>query len=362
MSEGSAVTAHQPITRMASCGGCAAKVGAGDLRAIMQYLGAERGAAGPGTPDLLVGTETGDDAAVYRLQDDLALVLTTDFITPLCDDPFLYGQVAAANAVSDVFAMGGTPLLGIAVCGFPEALAPEVAREICAGGAAKTAEAGAVVAGGHTIRNTDLFYGLAVAGRVHPERVMRNRGARAGDALVLTKPLGSGLIVNGARSGKLDEATLLDTCRTIAQLNRTPAELMASFGAHAATDVTGFGLAGHALGMARATGLSFRISLARLPIFAVAPALAAAGVTTRGTRQNRETFSPELTFVAGATDTERAPLVFDPQTSGGLLIALDADRAPAFVEELHRRGVPAAAVIGQVAARAPGATALEFQP
>jgi selenide,water dikinase len=353
---------HTPITKMASCGGCAAKVGAGDLRAIMQYVGAERGAAGRGTPDLLVGTESGDDAAVYRLQDDLALVLTTDFITPLCDDPYLYGQVAAANAVSDVFAMGGTPLLGIAVCGFPEALAPEVAREICAGGAAKAAEAGAVVAGGHTIRNTDLFYGLAAAGRVHPERVMRNRGARSGDALVLTKPLGTGLIVNGARAGKVDEATLLATCRAIAQLNRTAAELMVTWQAHAATDVTGFGLCGHGLGMARGAGLRLRVSLARLPVFSAAPPLAAAGVTTRGTRQNRETFTPELAFLQGAGDDPRAPLIFDPQTSGGLLIALDGDRAVAFVEELHRRGVPDAAVIGEVTAGAPDAPALEILP
>jgi selenide, water dikinase len=353
MSDGGGV---QAITRMASCGGCAAKLGAGDLRLIMQYLG------GASAPDLLVGTETGDDAAVFRLQDDLALVATTDFVTPLCDDPFLFGQVAAANAVSDVFAMGGTPLLGLAVCGFPEQLTPEVARAICAGGADKLAEAGAVLAGGHTIRNPDLFYGQAVIGRVHPARVVRNRGACAGDALVLTKPLGTGLIVNGARSGQLDQATLLATCRTIAVLNRAAAALMVDFGAHAATDVTGFGLAGHALGMARGAGLTFRVSLARLPVFPAAIQLAAAGVTTRGTRQNRETFSPELAFVGGAADSERAPLVFDPQTSGGLLVALDGARAVPFVKALHEREVPAAAIIGEVLAAAPGAPALELVP
>src|SRR5580765_2130196 len=160
------------ITELASCGGCAAKVGPGDLRRIVDGIG--------GVPDgrLLVGTETGDDAAVFRIDDGLALVSTTDFITPVCDDPYLYGQVAAANAISDVFAMGGTPLLAIAVCGFPEGLEPEQARAILAGGADKAAEAGAVVAGGHTIRNDQLFYGLAVTGRVHPSRVVRNAGAR----------------------------------------------------------------------------------------------------------------------------------------------------------------------------------------
>jgi selenide,water dikinase len=344
--------AKQPITAMASCGGCAAKLAAGDLRAIMQHLGPGTAAAG----DLLVGTETGDDAAVYRLQDDLALVVTTDFISPICDDPFLYGQVAAANALSDVFAMGGTPLLAVAVCGFPDALAPEVAGEICAGGAAKVAEAGAVVAGGHTIRNPDLFYGLAVVGRVHPARVVRNRGARPGGVLVLTKPLGSGLIVSAARAGQVDQATLFETCRRIAALNRPAAQLMVEMGAHAATDVTGFGLSGHALGMARAAGVTFRISLGALPVFPAALPLAATGAPTRGMRTNREAYSSGVSFAA---DSGRAALVFDPQTSGGLLIALPAARGAAFVEELGRRDVPGAAVIGEVVA---GAPALEFLP
>jgi selenide,water dikinase len=344
--------ANQPITSMASCGGCAAKLGARELGAIMQHVGPGMGTA----VDLLVGTETGDDAAVYRLQDDLALVVTTDFISPICDDAFLYGQVAAANALSDVFAMGGTPLLAVAVCGFPEALAPEVAAEICAGGAAKVTEAGAVVAGGHTIRNPDLFYGLAVVGRVHPARIVRNRGARPGDALVLTKPLGSGIIVSAARAGQVDESVLLDTCRSIAALNRVAADLMVSYGAHAATDVTGFGLAGHALGMARAVGLTFRISLAQLPVFPAALPLGAAGKPGRGLRQNREAFSAELSF---AVDSERAALVFDPQTSGGLLVAVAADRAAPFVAELQRRGVTAAATIGEVV---PGPPVLEILP
>jgi selenide,water dikinase len=347
----------QRITLMASCGGCAAKVGPGDLRQIVAGLGS----IGAGSPSagLLVGTETGDDAAVFRIDDDLALVLTTDFVTPLCDDPYLFGQVAAANALSDVFAMGGSPLVALAVCGFPEALAPDVAHAILAGGADKAAEAGAIVAGGHTIRNPDLFYGLAVTGRVHPERVVRNRGARPGDALVLTKPLGTGLIVNGARTGKLDEATLLATCRSIAALNRDASVLMVEHGAHAATDVTGFGLAGHALGMARASNVTFRLSAGRLPLHDRALEMQRAGVGTRGTRANRAAYESSIRVGAGV-DGDRAAILFDPQTSGGLLVALDAKKADAYLRQLHDRGVTAAAIIGDVLP-ADGAPLIELE-
>jgi len=340
------------ITELATCGGCAAKVGPGDLRRIVEGIG--------GKPDgrLLVGTETGDDAAVFRIDDGLALVSTTDFITPVCDDPYLYGQVAAANAISDVFAMGGTPLLAIAVCGFPETLDAEQARAILAGGADKAAEAGAVVAGGHTIRNEQLFYGLAVTGRVHPARIVRNVGARAGDALVLTKPIGSGVIVNGARAGKLAEEHLLSTCRAIAALNRDAAALMVEAGAHAATDVTGFGLAGHGLGMARGSGVSLRVSLGRVPVYPHALELLREGVKTRGTVANRATYEPSVRVAPGVS-ADDAALVYDPQTSGGLLIALDGARAPDLVAALHDRGVTAAAIIGEAVA-ADGAPALEI--
>jgi selenide,water dikinase len=324
-------------------------VGPGDLRVILDAVGGSLGAAGgPSAPrDLLVGTETGDDAAVYRLNDTLALVLTTDFITPVCDDPYLYGQVAASNALSDVFAMGGVPLVALAVCGFPEALDSEQAAEICAGGAAKAAEAHAVVAGGHTMRNPELFYGLGVTGTVSPRRIVRNSGARPGDALVLTKPLGTGLVINAARAGKLDESKLLAACRVMAALNGPAAGLMVERGAHAATDVTGFGLAGHALGLATASGVSIRFALDRLPIFPDAPGLAEAGVTSRGARQNRDAFEPHVRLEGAPARTGLEALLYDPQTAGGLLVAIDGDRAPAFVEELHRRGVPAAAIVGE---------------
>lgn len=332
-------------------------MGPGDLRHILGALGGVGAAGGTSVPkDLLVGTETGDDAAVYRLTDDLALVLTTDFITPVCDDPFLFGQVAAANALSDVFAMGGSPLVALALCGFPEALDAEQAAAICAGGAAKAAEAGAVIAGGHTIRNSEAFYGLAVTGRVHPERIVRNQGARPGDALVLTKPLGSGLVINAARAGKLDEAQLLAVCRQMAALNATAAALMVEWGAHAATDVTGFGLAGHALGMARAAGVTFTIELPRLPLYPDVPALIAAGITSRGAKQNRAAFAAVVEGPSAAAATDLEPIAYDPQTAGGLLIALEGGRAAAFVSELHRRGITSAGVVGAVGDAAPSAT------
>jgi selenide,water dikinase len=340
-------------------------VGPGDLQEILKRAGAGASAA-PVSPRLLVGTETGDDAAVYALTEDLALVMTTDFITPVCDDPFLYGQVAAANALSDVYAMGGRPLLALAVCAFPDALEPAIAAEICAGGAAKAAEGGAVVAGGHTVRNAELFYGLAVTGQVHPRDIIRNAGARPGDRLVLTKPLGTGILINGYRSGVVGEADLLAACRIMAELNLQPSALMAVHGAHAATDVTGFGLAGHALGMARASGVRLRVWPDRLPTFAEVPRLIEAGVTSKGARLNRQTYEPEL-GAPPAGFGARELVVFDPQTAGGLLVALPADRADAFVDALENAGTPAAAIIGEVIGAAggspgPGGKLLELAP
>jgi selenide,water dikinase len=336
---------HQPITRMATCGGCAAKVGAGDLRDIL------RRASGPAPPRparLLVGTETGDDAAVYAFSDEAALVVTTDFITPICDDPFLYGQVAAANALSDVYAMGGRPLVALAVCAFPDELEPDIAAAICAGGAAKAAEAGAVVAGGHTVRNPQLLYGLAVTGHVPPRSIVRNAGARPGDRLVLTKPLGTGVTINGYREGKLGEADLLATCKAMSALNARAAALMVAHGAHAATDVTGFGIAGHALGMARASNVRLRLLTERFPVYPNALSLIEAGVSGKGARLNRKTYEPEIEFGRQVL-TPRDLLVFDPQTSGGLLVALPAERAADFLEAVREAGHPAATIVGEVA-------------
>jgi selenide,water dikinase len=350
----------QRITRLASCGGCSAKMSPAELRAIIAGVGSARRDP-ERDPRLLVGTETADDAAVYRLTDDLALVVTTDFITPVCDDPFLFGQVAAANALSDVYAMGGTPAVALAICGFPAELEPAQAQEILAGGASKTAEAGAAVAGGHTIRNPELFYGLAVTGTIHPKDVVRNAGARPGDALVLTKPLGTGLLINGVRSGKLDAERLHAACRLMSELNREAARAMVEARAHAATDVTGFGLGGHALGMARGSGVSLRISLGRLPLYDDALALQRAGVKTKGTATNQAHYQPSVRVTDGV-DRDLAALVYDPQTAGGLLIAVDGDRAARLVATLHARGVARATLIGEVFATGPAEEpALELQ-
>jgi selenide, water dikinase len=288
-------------------------------------------------------------------------VLTTDFITPVCDDPYLYGQVAAANALSDVFAMGGRPLVALAVCAFPEALDNDDAAAINRGGADKAAQAGAVVAGGHSVRNPELFYGLAVTGEVHPQRVVRNVGARPGDALVLTKPLGTGLFINGYRTGKVPDADLLAVCRAMAVLNDRAARLMVQHGAHAATDVTGFGLAGHALGMARGSTVAFRLHLDKLPVYEGALALIEAGVKSRGGTTNHDTFHPHVALPPSSDPTAppaRAQLIYDPQTSGGLLVALSAANAPAFLDALWADGMDAAAIIGEVMPAQPGAPLL----
>jgi selenide,water dikinase len=303
-----------------------------------------------GDPALLVGVETGDDAAVYRLDDARAIVCTADYITPVMDDPFLFGRVAAANALSDVYAMGGRPLVALALCMFPKELDREAARLILEGGRAAVAEAGAVVAGGHTVRSPELLYGLAVTGVVHPDRVLRNAGARAGDALVLTKPLGSGLVVNGLRKGAIAEVDARAVIERLAILNRAAAEVAVEAGpiVHAATDVTGFGLAGHALGMARASGVTLVFSRVALPRYPHVEALVAAGVTTGSTRPNRAHAAP-FTRVEGELSAVDDQLIHDPQTSGGLLLAVEGAAADGFVAALRARGVEEARVVGHVA-------------
>jgi selenide,water dikinase len=344
------------LSALATCGGCAAKMSRGELQAI---LAAGRGRTRPPESRLLVGTETADDAAVYALREDQALVLTTDFITPVCDHPYVYGQVAAANALSDVFAMGGRPLVALAICAFPEALDPDDAAAICAGGEDKAAEAGALVGGGHTVRNPQLLYGLAVTGEVHPRAVVRNVGAQVGDALVLTKPLGTGLLINGFRAGKLAAESLLAVCRGgMATLNARAAQAMVAHGAHAATDVTGFGLAGHALGMARGSGVALRLSAEAFPLYEGALALLEAGVTSRGATSNRAAFEGQVKW-RGDAPVPRELLVFDPQTSGGLLVALPPAAARSFVDELGAEGL-SATVIGEVLDPFPGAPPLRF--
>jgi selenide,water dikinase len=303
----------------------------------------------PSSAAVLVGTETSDDAGVYRLNDREAIVTTADFITPLCDDPFLFGQVAAANALSDVYAMGGRPLAALALCVFPKALTPELARAILAGGQAKVNEAGAHVVGGHTVRGDEMMYGLSVTGVVAPDRVLRNVGAKPGDRLVLTKPLGSGLIINGMRKGAIDEAAARPTLEVLARLNRVASEIAQSLvpDVHAMTDVTGFGLVGHALEMTAQGNIALAIDLEALVLYPRVRDMVAAGVTTGSHKPNRANAASRL---RGTLDHFWDELVHDPQTSGGLIIAVDDKRARELVTRLSDAGVTDAAIIGEVRA------------
>lgn len=308
-------------------------------------------------PNLLVGFETGDDAGVYRLSDDVALVQTVDYITPVVDDPYVFGQVAAANSISDVYAMGGRPLTAMNCCNFPsKGLEREDLRRILEGGYSKIREAGATLVGGHTVRDDELKYGLSVTGLVDPRRILKNVGARPGDALVLTKPVGTGLVIGGRRRGVVDDALLERVVSRMTALNRVACETMLEFEPHACTDITGFGFAGHALGMTRG-GVRLRVRFADLPRYEEALGLAASGVTTAVTGSNLQAVAPQAAFAESLGETERTLLV-DPQTSGGLLVALPASQAAAFVARLHERGIEDAARIGEVLE--PGGPALEF--
>jgi len=319
------VTAIEPsafrLTELTDCGGCAAKLGADLLAEALAGLGAEAGGEAPGA--LIAGLDPPDDGAAYRVSDDLAIIGTLDFFPPLVDDPRTFGEIAAANALSDVFAMGGRVLFALSIAAFPEDLPRDVLTEIFAGASSKVREAGGTLAGGHTIRDPEPKYGLAVIGAAHPDRLLRKGGALPGDRLLLTKPLGTGLLVSGARQGRTSDADLASAIDTMRRLDRAASEALVGAGVRAATDVTGFGLLGHGLEMARASGTRFTFEAAALPALPGALAIAAAGVETGGAAHNRR-------FVIGSLDVdpsvapEIVTLAHDPQTSGGLLVAVPA--------------------------------------
>ena len=311
-------------------------------------------------PNLLVGFETGDDAGVYRLSDDVALVQTVDYITPVVDDPFLYGQVAAANSISDVYAMGGRPLTAMNLCNFPaRGIEKGSLRKILEGGFSKVREAGATLVGGHTVRDDELKYGLSVTGLIHPKRIMTNTGARVGDHLVLTKPIGTGVIITGFRRGVASEDLLMRAVTWMATLNRVACETMLEFDPHSCTDITGFGFSGHALGMAKGSGTRFRIRFDALPRYDESLDLIASGIATSVTNSNLQVVEEFLTFTGSFKEEERW-LVVDPQTSGGLLIALPADQAPKLVARLKEKGVSVAADVGEVVEAKDGRPGLEY--
>lgn len=325
------------LTELTECGGCAAKLGADLLADALAGLGAGSGV--PADPDLIAGLEPPDDAAAYRLSNDLAVIGTLDFFPPLVDDPAAYGKIAAANALSDIFAMGGRVLFALSIAAFPEDFPKAALAAVFEAAAAKVREAGGVLAGGHTIRDPEPKYGLAVIGVAHPDRLFRKGGARVGDTLLLTKRLGTGFLVSGRRSGRTSDAQLEAAIAQMCTLNRAAAEVFSRHGIRGATDVTGFGLLGHGLEMARASGASLAFSATALPALDGALDLARAGVETGGASHNRRFTAPALAVSVGV-DPAHVALAHDPQTSGGLLAAVPADALTAVEADLAAAGVP----------------------
>src|SRR4051812_42564365 len=284
------------LTELTDCGGCAAKLGAELLAEAHVGLGA---AAADGPDELIAGLNPPDDGAVYRVSDDLAIIGTVDFFPPLVDDPRTFGEIAAANALSDVFAMGGRVLFALSIAAFPEDLPGETLTEILAGASATVREAGGTLAGGHTIRDAEPKYGLAVIGAAHPDRLLRKGGAKPGDRLVLTKPLGTGVLLSGSRAGRTSDNDLAGAIESMRRLNRAAADVLVEAGVRGATDVTGFGLLGHALEMARASGTRFVFEADALPALPGGLALAADGVETGGAGHNRRFVAGSLTVAPG---------------------------------------------------------------
>ncbi len=324
------------LTDLTQCGGCAAKLGADVLADVLAALGA---VSGPAPADLIAGLDPPDDAAVYRLTDELAVIGTVDFFPPLVDDPGTYGEIAAANACSDVFAMGGRVLFALSVAAFPETLEPATMAAIVAGAATVVRLAGGTLAGGHTIRDPEPKFGLAVIGVAHPDRLLHKGGARPGDVLLLTKPLGTGLLVSGARQGRTSPEDLTAGIVSMRTLNRAAGDVLVDQGIRGATDVTGFGLLGHGLEMARASGTRLIFDAAALPALSGALALATAGLETDGAGHNRRFVAPALT-VAPGVERSLVALAHDPQTSGGLLAAVPPGRLAAVEQGFAAAGVP----------------------
>ena len=310
-------------------------------------------------PNLLVGYETRDDAGIYRLNDEMALITTADFITPPVNDPYLFGQIAAANALGDVYAMGGRPLTCLNLVAFPtKKLAPEILHQIVAGALDKITEAEAVLAGGHSIEDDEPKFGLAVTGIVHPQKYWTNSGARPGDVLVLTKPLGSGVLFNANLKGRVSDRAMKTCLQTIAALNRGAAEALQAFEVHAATDVTGFGLAGHAFEMAQASQVRLEFEIEQLPVMPEALEMYRKGVTTGVNLANRRMVADHLRFEKKLPAWHQE-IVFDPQTSGGLLVAVPEGQNQEVLAALKAAAVPSR-VIGR-AVQSRDATFLVFK-
>jgi selenide,water dikinase len=336
------------LTQMAKRAGCAAKHPPGYLLPLLGKLPEIT------DPNVLVGSATADDAAVYKLSDDLALVLTTDFFTPIVDHPYDFGAIAAANALSDVYAMGGRPTAALNLVGFPEStLPPEVLGEILRGAADKAREAGIDIVGGHTIKTEEPIYGLAVVGTIHPKKVLSNAGAQPGDLLILTKPLGVGIITTASKLGEDKRQAIGEAIAIMGTLNRQAAEVVTELGANAMTDVTGFGLLGHLRNMTAASKISARVWLDEVPTLPAAWEYLRSGIAPGGTHANLRFLADWVSFDEGLTKEERLMLA-DAQTSGGLLVVVSPERAESMLDRMTRAGVSAASVIGRMEAGEPG--------
>jgi selenide,water dikinase len=338
--------ANEPrLTSLSHGGGCGCKIAPGVLSEILQGT-----AAMPIPPELMVGIETADDAAVYRLNDTQALIATTDFFMPIVDDPFDFGRIAATNAISDVYAMGGRPIMALALVGMPiNVLSTATIGRVLEGGAAVCRAAGIPIAGGHTIDSVEAIYGLVALGLVHPDHVKRNADARPGDVLVLGKPLGVGVMSAALKKGALGAAGYDQMIATTTQLNTPGPALAALPGVHALTDVTGFGLAGHALEMARGARCDVRLDWASVPLMAGVRDLAARGFTTGASGRNWAGYGADVALPASLADEDRA-LLTDPQTSGGLLVACAPAEVDAVLATFRAHGFGQAAVVGEVLA------------
>ena len=328
------------LTKLAKCAGCGAKVGAGVLAKLLDGIRVHE------DPNLLVGFDKSDDASVYKVTEDLALVQTVDFFPPIDDDPYTFGQIAATNALSDVYAMGGEPKLALNIMAVPENLPKEAVHALLRGGYDKVYEAGAIITGGHTIHGAEPIYGLAVSGFVRPDKVLTNSGAQPGDALILTKPLGIGILTTAAKAGMVEKPVLDRIYAQMATLNKTARDIMVQYPAHSCTDVTGFSLLGHSFEMAQGSGVTLHIDAARVPYHSEAYELAEMGFIPAGAYRNREYAGAGVKVVGDVTRAAQ-DILYDPQTSGGLLIAMPQKDAEACLAEM-RNAIPAAAIIGHV--------------
>lgn len=332
------------LTRTVKGAGCAAKLAPGILDKALCGLDL------PADPNLLVGLERADDAGVYRVSDDLALVQTVDFFPPMVDDPFLFGQIAAANALSDVYAMGGVPKTAMNIVAFPaKTMDISVLRTIIEGGLSKMREAGVVLVGGHTVEDSELKYGLSVTGYIHPDRILTKKNLQVGDRLILTKPIGTGVISTAIKAGLADQALTDKVTHIMATLNRNAATVMEEFTVHACTDITGFGFLGHLAEMVVDSGCGVHITASEIPMYPEALEWAAMGLIPAGAYNNRSFRGPFVDF--GADVPQRVQdLLFDPQTSGGLLISVAAGEAERLVAALKAKGIDCAAIVGEVVA------------